>query len=397
MRATSRWMPGLLGFLTAIGPVSTDIYLPAFPAIEASFVSGEGSAQITLASWFAGLAVGQVTQGTLADRFGRRAPLMVGLALYTLASIGCALAPSLGMLTAMRAMAAFGGSASMVIPRAVVRDLADGHAAAKLMSQLMLVMGVAPILAPTLGGAVLSVASWRVIFWFAAAYGLVSLGLVWAALPETLAPVRRVRLGLGGMAARYANVLTERHFLVHAAIGGFAMFGMFSYIGGSPPIYIERYGLGPAAYGAVFGFGAAGFILGSQINPRILHRFGGAAVLRAGVRGNLVATLVLAGFAFGGRFGPWSVFLPTVVALFCMGFVQPNATVGALSRHAAHAGTASALMGTMQFILAAISGTAVGWLTDGSARPMAALMVLGAVCAVVADYFRVTPAKEGLP
>ena len=206
MKVSSRWMPALLGFLTAVGPVSTDMYLPAFPAIEASFGSGEGTAQITLASWFVGLAFGQITQGTLADRFGRRVPLLVGLGLYTVASMGCALAPTLWVLTAMRSVAAFGGSAGMVIPRAVVRDMADGHAAAKLMSQLMLVMGVAPILAPTLGGAVLSVASWRVIFWFGAAYGLVSMALVLGVLPETLAPPRRVRLGLGGIVSRYVWV-----------------------------------------------------------------------------------------------------------------------------------------------------------------------------------------------
>ena len=389
-------MPVLLGFLTAIGPVSTDIYLPAFPAIEASFGTGLGSAQITLASWFAGLAVGQITQGTLADRYGRRVPLMAGLALYTLASIGCALAPSLAVLTVMRAAAAFGGSASMVIPRAVVRDLADGHAAAKLMSQLMLVMGAAPILAPTLGGAVLSVASWRVIFWFAAGYGAVSMALAWTALPETLAARHRVRLGIGGTVARFAGVLVERSFLAFAAIGGFAMFGMFAYIGGSPPVYIERFGLGPAAYGAVFGLGAAAFILGSQINPRILHRFGAPLVMRVAVRSYLACAAVLAGFAFAGRFGVVSVFVPVAAALFCMGFIMPNATVGALSRHPAHAGTASALLGTLQFILAAISGTAVGWLTDGSPRPLAGLMLFGAGCAVTADMLR-AKAKVSVP
>jgi DHA1 family bicyclomycin/chloramphenicol resistance-like MFS transporter len=391
MQATSRWMPALLGFLTAVGPVSTDIYLPAFPAIEASYGAAAGTAQVTLASWFAGLAVGQITQGTLADRFGRRAPLMIGLTLYTLASMGCALAPDLPTLTVMRAIAAFGGSASMVIPRAVVRDLADGHAAAKMMSQLMLVMGVAPILAPTVGGAVLSIASWRVIFWFGACFGIVSVVLVYLALPETLEARRRIRLGLGGTLARYAGVAMERSFLVHAAIGGFAMFGIFAYLGGSPPVYIQLFGLSPTAYGTVFGIGASAYILGSQINPRILQRFGSALVLRVGVRVYLAATLVMTGLAFGGHFGILSVFVPVVVTLFCNGFVTPNATVGALSRHSGHAGSASALMGTLQFILAAISGSAVGLLTDGTPRPMAALMLLGAVGAVTADLFRVKP------
>jgi DHA1 family bicyclomycin/chloramphenicol resistance-like MFS transporter len=388
MQASSRWMPALLGFLTAIGPLSTDMYLPSFPAIEATYHTPSGTAQITLAAWFVGLAVGQITQGTLADRYGRRAPLMAGLAVFTLASIGCALAPSLSFLSIMRAVAAFGGSASMVIPRAVVRDLADGHAAARLMSQLMLVMGVAPILAPTLGGAVLSVASWHVIFWFGAFYGAGSLLLVWRMLPETLEPARRFRVGLAGVLARYISVFRERGFLVHASIGGLGMFGTFAYLAGSPPVYIGLFHLSPPVYGMLFGLCAGGYILASQINPLILHRFGAQMVLRVAVRGYFAATIVLAVFAFIGGFGVLSVFLPIWVSLFCMGFVQPNAAVGALSGHAAHAGSASALMGTMQFVLAAISGTAAGLLTDGTARPMAALMVFGAGCAVLADLWR---------
>ena len=388
MRASSRGMPALLGFLTAIGPLSTDMYLPSFPSIEATYHAPSGTAQITLAAWFAGLAVGQITQGSLADRYGRRAPLIVGLAIFTLASIGCALAPSLAFLSVMRAIAAFGGSASMVIPRAVVRDLADGHAAARLMSQLMLVMGVAPILAPTMGGAVLSIGSWQAIFWFGSVYGGCSLLLVWRMLPETLEPQRRVKLGLAGLLMRYISVFKDRGFLVHASIGGLCMFGLFAYLGGSPPVFIGLFQLSPPVYGMLFGLCAGGYILASQINPYILHRVGAPRVLRIAVRIYLVATIILAGFAFVGGYGLLSVFLPIWVSMFCMGFVTPNAAVGALSGHAGHAGSASALMGTMQFILAAISGTLVGMLTDGTARPMAALMVLGAASAVCADLWR---------
>ena len=388
MQATSRWLPPLLGFLTAVGPLSTDMYLPAFPAIEASYGAPEGTAQITLASWFAGLAVGQIAQGTLADRFGRRAPLMVGLALYTLASAGCALAPSLATLTLMRAVAAFGGSASMVLPRAIVRDLADGHAAARLMSQLMLVMGVAPILAPTLGGLLLSVASWHVIFWFAAAHGLISLALVWRALPETLAATHRVRLGLAGLLARYGSVLQDRTFFLYMITGSCVMFSMFAYLSGSPPVYIELFGLSPPVYGILFGLCAAGFILGAQLNPMLLHRFGASAVLRVSVRLYLAANLVLCGLAFAGGFGVASVFVPVFLGMSTLGFIMPNTAVGALSRHAQRAGSASALMGTIQFVFAAVSGSLVGLLTDGTARPMAALMLLGSTCATVADACR---------
>ncbi len=388
MQATSRWLAPLLGFLTAVGPLSTDMYLPAFPAIEASFGAPEGTAQITLASWFAGLAVGQIAQGTMADRFGRRGPLMAGLALYTLASAGCALAPSLAALTVLRAVAAFGGSASMVLPRAIVRDLADGHAAARLMSQLMLVMGVAPILAPTMGGLLLSIASWHVIFWFAAIHGLISLAIVWRVLPETLAATHRVRLGLAGLLSRYGSVLGERSFFLYMAIGSFVMFSMFAYLSGSPPVYIELFGLSPPVYGILFGLCAAGFIFGAQINPYLLRRLGASRVLRAAVRLYLAANLLLSGLAFAGGFGVASVFIPIFLGMSTLGFIMPNTAVGALSRHANHAGSASALMGTVQFIFAAISGSVTGLLTDGTARPMAAMMLLGAVCATIADACR---------
>ena len=165
------WLPLLLGFLSATGPIATDMYLPAFPAIESSLHIPLGSAQWTLATWFIGLAIGQITQGSLADRFGRRAPLISATALFTLANVGCALSTDLVTLSFMRFLAAIGGSASMVIPRAIVRDLAEGHAAAKLMSRLILVSGVAPILAPTLGGFLLKIADWHFIFWFTVLYG----------------------------------------------------------------------------------------------------------------------------------------------------------------------------------------------------------------------------------
>ncbi len=378
----------LLGFLTAVGPLSTDMYLPAFPAIEADLGLQQGTAQITLASWFAGLAVGQIMQGTLADRFGRRAPLLAGLVLYTVASVGCALSPNLTSLTLMRALAAFGGSASTVLPRAVVRDLADGNAAARLISQLMLVMGVAPILAPTLGGALLTVFTWHAIFWVAAGHGALSMLLVWWLLPETLPSERRVRLGPAALLWRYLNILQERGFLLNMGIGACAMFALFAYISGSPPVYLVRYGLSPPQYGVLYGLCAAGFILGSQVNPRLVLRFGLLAVSRWALRVGAAGVAVLAAVSFAGRFGLIGLVAPIVVIMTSFGLILPNTTVGALSRHGAHAGSASALMGTLQFLLAAVSGSAMGWLTDGTARPMAALMLLGVGGALLLDLGR---------
>lgn len=384
----SAWLPVLLGVLTAVGPLSTDMYLPAFPAIETSLGGRPGTAQVTLATWFAGLAIGQITQGSLSDRYGRRGPLVIGTAVYTIANAGCALAPDLFTLSALRFVAAFGGSASMVIPRAVVRDLADGLAAAHLMSRLMLVMGVAPILAPTLGGLILGVAPWHAIFWFTAAYGGVCCVLVWRFLPDTLPPHRRMQLGFGNLAARYAGVLRDRVFLSYAVMSGWGMFGMFAYIGGSPPVLIQRFAFSPAQYGMLFGASAGAFILSSQVNPRILPRVGAARVLRIGTMAYLAAAVTLLACAVLDVGGVYGVVLPVVLAMGSMGFVMPNSAVGALSRHAAQAGSASALMGTIGFCLAALSGVLVGVLSDGTARPMALLMLAGAVGAMLADRLR---------
>ena len=382
------WLPLLLGCLIAVGPVSTDMYLPAFPAIEASFGGRPGSAQITLATWFAGLAVGQITQGTLADRFGRRAPLIFGTALYTLASAGCALAPDLATLAAMRFLAAFGGSAGMVIPRAIVRDLADGQAAARLMSRLMLVMGVAPILAPSLGGVVLGFAGWHTIFWIATLYGALCCLAAWRLLPETLPPRARIALGPFALLGRYGVVLRERSFLSHALILGGTSFATFAYLGGSPDVFIAQFRLAPGQYGALFGACAAGFIAASQINPALLPRFGASRLMRAGAGVAVAATAALLALAVAGG-GVWWVFGAFVwLNAASNGFTNPNATVGALSRHGAQAGSASALMGTMQYVLGAASGLLVGLLADGTARPMAALMLLGAAVAAVADRLR---------
>ena len=386
------WLPILLGFLTAVGPISTDMYLPAFPALEASLRSPEGSAQITLATWFAGLAVGQLTQGSLSDRFGRRSPLIVGTAIYTLASVGCALSPNLWTLSLMRFVAGFSGSASMVIPRAVVRDLADGHEAARLMSRLILVMGAAPILAPTLGGLVLTVGSWRTIFWASAVYGAICTALVVLKLPDTIAAHHRVRLGFGGLLQRHADVLFDKLFLSYALMGGFAMFGMFAYIGGSSPVLIEHFHFTPPQYGVLFGISAFMFIASSQVGPKLVRRFGSGRILRVATTTYLAAGCVLLLCALLDVGGVFGIIPPIMVVMGCLGLIMPSAAVGALSSHATRAGTASAVMGTMQFSLAAISGALVGILSDGTAVPLASLLVIGATLALLADRLRPQPA-----
>ncbi len=382
------WLPWLLGFLTAIGPASIDMYLPAFPAIEASFGAPTGSAQITLASYFAGLAFGQISQGTLSDRFGRRGPIMVGTAIYALASVGAALSPSIFWLAIFRAISAFGGAAGSVIPRAMVRDLATGHEAAVMMSQLTLVLGVAPILAPSIGGAVLIFGSWRWIFWILAAYACTCCAVVYFLLPDTLPPEHRIALHPAQQLRRYAAILRDRWFLSHAAMACCASISFFAYLSGSSPVFIRGFGLSPSGYALLFGLCSVTLIANSQINARLVRRVGPSRVLRVVSRVHLCATALLALAAFWPQPSFYAVLAPLLVAVGCMGFLNPNTVVGALTHQAHQAGSASAVMGTGQFLLGAVGGLLVGFVSDGTPRGMAALMVLGSIGLVIADLLR---------
>jgi DHA1 family bicyclomycin/chloramphenicol resistance-like MFS transporter len=383
-----RWLPLLLGFLTAVGPISTDMYLPAFPAIEAELGVARGSVEITLASWFVGLAVGQLVQGTLADRLGRRSPLIVGTAIYTLASVGCAMANDMAVLAAWRCVAAFGGAASAVIPRAMVRDIADGLGAARLMSKLMLVMGAAPILAPSIGGLLMGAGGWRTIFWASAGYGALSCLLAWRLLPETLPPERRMKRSFVTLLADFVQIGRERGFITHALMGAFAMFAVFAFISGAPGVYIEHFGVAPGAFGLLFAISATGFIGASQLNPWLLGRLGARRVVAYALRLSGVAVLMLVVTAATGFGGLMGIFVPAAIALACTGLVFPNAAVGALSRHAMRAGSASALLGTLQFSCAALGSALVGALANGTPVPMALLMLGGTAAALAAEMAR---------
>jgi DHA1 family bicyclomycin/chloramphenicol resistance-like MFS transporter len=385
-RPITKYLPQLLGFIIAVGPLSTDMYLPAFPAIAREF-HDQAAPQYSLAAYFVGLAIGQMTQGALSDRLGRRGPLLFGLALYTLASIGCALSDSTATLMLFRFLTALGASAGIVIPRAQVRDLTDGPAAAHMFSQLMLVMGVAPILAPMLGAGVVAFASWRMIFLVCAAYGAVALAAIWLFLPDTLPPERRSLIGLWPVLLRYGVIFREPAFLTHALIASFTAGALFAYLAGTPQIFIGLYGWSTAEFAALFGLNSITYIAYSQLNPALVNRFGIAPVITAAGTVLLLACLALAGIAWA----PLGA-LPVVAALLLcelgFGLVQPCAMVGALSRHQAHAGSASALLGTMTYAAGAIAGLAVGILADGTARPMAAAMLLCAIAAMLAGSRR---------
>ncbi|WP_060485295.1 multidrug effflux MFS transporter [Pseudomonas sp. NBRC 111123] len=374
----------ILGALSAFGPLAIDFYLPAFPAMAQAFATDEKHIQATLAAYFLGLSIGQLAYGPVADRFGRRKPLLFGVALFTLASLACAYAPNLDTLIVARFVQALGGCAGMVLSRAIVSDKCDPVASAKVFSQLMLVMGLAPILAPMLGGVLVNVSGWQSIFLALSLFSAASLFAVSLGLPESL-PAHMPRQPLSGALRQYLRLLADRVFMGHALTGGIAIAGMFAYIAGSPFVFIKLYGVPAEHYGWLFGTNAAGFILVAQVNARLLAKRGPAFLLVRAVWLYLAAGLVLLGVAALRPAQLWPLLVPLFVCIASLGCIIPNASACAMSGQGARAGSASALMGCVQFSVAASAASLVGVLHDGSAVPMTLVISLcGALVVSVA-------------
>jgi DHA1 family bicyclomycin/chloramphenicol resistance-like MFS transporter len=376
----------ILGALVALGPLSIDMYLPAFPELARAFRTDAASVQITLASYFAGLAIGQAFYGALSDRLGRKAPLYAGLVLFVLASLGCVLAATIEMLIALRFVQALGGCAAMVISRAVVRDQFDERDSARVLSMLMLVMGVAPILAPLLGGWLVVHSGWQAIFWVLAAMGVLNLLSVWFTLDESLPPERRQRHDLFSVLRVYRALLRDRHFMRFAFGGGLTIAGMFAYIAGSPYVFMEIYGVLPENYGWIFGTNAAGLIAASQINGRLVMRMKRERIFVAALSMGALAALALLAAGLTGVGGLLGILVPLFVFVAGLGFVLPVATALAMAPHGRNAGAASALLGVLQFVLGAVSGSLVGALHDGSARPMTLIIAACGVGALLVQF-----------
>lgn len=378
----------ILGALSAFGPLAIDFYLPAFPAMAHAFATDEKHVQATLAAYFLGLSLGQLAYGPVADRFGRRIPLLFGVGLFTVASLACAYAPNLDSLIVARFVQALGGCAGMVLSRAIVSDKCDAVASAKVFSQLMLVMGLAPILAPMLGGVLVNVSGWQSIFLALSLFSAACLVAVGLGLPESL-PAHVPRQPLSGALRQYLRLFGDRVFVGHALTGGIAIAGMFAYIAGSPFVFIKLYGVPAEHYGWLFGTNAAGFILMAQVNARLLAKRGPAFLLARAVWLYLVAALALLVVAALRPAQLWPLLLPLFVCIASLGCIIPNASACAMSGQGARAGSASALMGCLQFSVAAGAAALVGVLHDGSAVPMALVISLcGALVVSVAMLTR---------
>lgn len=373
----------VLGALISLGPLSIDMYLPALPDLQSEFAASEAAAQLTLTGMLFGLAFGQVLIGPLSDAYGRRRPLLVGLAAHAVASVLAAIAPSVGLLAGVRVFQGLAGAAISVVAMAMVRDLFQGAAMARLMSRLMLVIGVAPILAPSLGSVVLRSTSWRGVFLVLAVAALLLLLLASVALDETLPAERRTPATARATLTSYRGLLADRSFLALAVIGGLSMSSLFIYVSGASFVLQGGYGLSPSEFAVVFGANAAALIAASQLNPALVQRFGLVTVLTgANVVGSLAAaTLLVTGLTgFGGLVG---ALLPMAVVLASAALVMPNVPSLALASHGTSAGSAAAILGFLQFGIGATIAPVVGLLGSDSAAPMGGVMLAVLVSAGV--------------
>jgi DHA1 family bicyclomycin/chloramphenicol resistance-like MFS transporter len=363
----------LLGPLTAFGPVSTDLYLPALPHLTQYFAVSESDVQLTLTASLIGLALGQLLAGPCSDAFGRRRPMLIGLAIYTLASAGCALSPSMTVLIGLRLAQGLAGGSGLVIARAVARDLFDGPELARFLSQLMLVFALAPILAPLIGSQLLLLVPWQGLFVLLAAYGLALLVASASLLPESLPPAGRNRPDLLTTGRVIVALMFDRHLISYALTLGLTYAAMFSYISGSPFVLQQNFGLSAQLYGVAYAANAFGIAVLAQLNRALLRRFPIRSMLAAGLCLASVGGIgQLAAIAAG--WGSPAV-LPALFAVVAsVGMVLPNATALALDGQSGQAGSAAAVLGLLQYLLAAIAAPLAGTAGSASALPMAILI-----------------------
>ncbi len=362
----------VLGLLSAIGPFAIDMYLPALPAIGRSLAADANGVQMSLTAFFLALALSQIAYGPASDMVGRKPPLYAGIGLFTLASIGCALADDIELLIALRFVQGLGAGAGMVVPRAIVRDLHTGEDAARLMSLLMLVFSVSPVLAPLMGSLVIEVSSWRGIFWAVTGAGLIGLVLLATLLGETRPAEERARSTVGSALAAYGLLLRDRQFLGLTFIGAFGMAGFFIFLANSSFVFINHYGLSTRLYSMAFSVNAVAFIGVAQFTGWLTARFGLPRVIRGAVLG---FALTMGGLMLLSLLGVDRI--EVLIALLFIGFgflglVVPTTGVLALDHHGEIAGTASALMGMLQLATGAVVIAVAGLFADGTAWPMVA-------------------------
>lgn len=366
----------VLGLLSAVGPFAIDMYLPALPTIATDLNASTAATQMTLTAFFLSFGICQIVYGPVADMVGRKPPLYVGLTLFILGSVGCALSASVGWLIAFRVIQGIGAAAGMVIPRAVIRDLHTGPEAMRLMSLVILVFSVSPILAPLTGSGLILLFGWRAVFVAVTVTAVAGFIMIVFALPETRPPVERIDASIGNALAGFASLLCHKHFLGLTFIGGLGMASFFAFLAGSSFIYIERFGLTPTQYSFAFSANAAGFIGASQFASQLGTRFGMARVVRMAISTCSALTLILFAITASGIESFTALVVLLFLAFACLGLVIPATMVLALEEHGPIAGMASALGGTLQMVTGGVMIVILSQFFDGTALPMVTAIAL---------------------
>ena len=377
----------ILGLLSAIGPFAIDMYLPALPSIGQSLHANAATVQLSLTVFFIAVGGGQLLYGPLSDMYGRKLPLYVGLALFCVGSVACALAPNAELFLFGRFVQGLGACGGMVIPRAVVRDLHSGVEATRLMSLLMLVFSISPLLAPLTGSFVIQIAGWRAVFWMVLGAALIGFGIL-TTLKESRP--RSARAGSSLMSAfhSYRRLLADRHFIGTVLIGTCGMASFFLYLSNSPYVMIEHYHLTPRGFSLLFSVNAASFFVAAQFNGALATRLGLKTLVRRASTGFALAMLLLLGLFAAGVDHLVVMVALLCCAYACLGMTVPTSSILALEEHGAIAGTASSLIGTMQFGLGSVVMAFSGTFANGAPLPMIAGITL---CAVLcAGFARIT-------
>jgi DHA1 family bicyclomycin/chloramphenicol resistance-like MFS transporter len=368
----------VLGALSGIGPLSMDMYLPSTPGIASDLHAGQSLVQLTMSACLAGLAVGQLVAGPLSDSLGRRRPLLAGLAAFVVMSLACAAAPDIGVLIAFRFLQGMAGAAGIVLSLAMVRDLYEGPDVARILGSLTLVSGLAPVLAPVIGGQLLRVTTWRGVFGVLAGTGLVLLAGSWR-LPETVGPSRRSPPRFGRLLTDSRTLLRDRQFAANAVAVALGTAALITYISAAPFIVEDSYRQSPQRFSLIFAVNALGLVTTAQLSARLVRRRPAATLLHAALAVQVLASCALVTAALLGHPPLIALLVPLFVIISAFGMMRPNGTALAMAGHAAIAGTASAYLGAMQFMSGAVLAPLAGVGGRGAAVPAAVL--IGVLCA----------------
>lgn len=391
-KRTKCWLAVFLGMMSAMAPLSTDMYLPALPIVQNDLGITASLAQLTLTMTIIGMALGQIFTGPVSDRYGRRGPLLIGMLLFTAATAGCVLAESIGWFLVFRFFAGFAGASGIVIARAIARDVCEGSELTRFYALLMMINGLAPIIAPVLGGQILLVTSWRGVFMVLVAVGIVQ-ALATLVYRETLPKERRLD-NLSESFRKYPQLLRDRYFLGHCLLQCFIFGSFFSYLAGSSFLFQNIYQVSPQAFSLIFGFVGIGLMAAGMIPARLAGRVPDVQLLKASILIPLAGSLLL----LGGFLLDASIVYTTIVIFVT---IVPLSVMGsasfslALSRQGKNAGSASALIGFFSMILGACLMPAVGIMGDHTAVPMGVIMTAGYALGVLCFYMMIAPEHKG--